>query len=99
MQLQHCVTEKYQWVEKYLGKSAVSQLMLTKDKTIVHGDILIDDKPLIKGLDEPRWFHFLFTAAHNKHVSEYHERQARMDTWNRDQLDGMIDRIKKSRTA
>ena len=28
--------------------------MLTKDKTIVHGDILIDDKPLIKGLDEPR---------------------------------------------
>ena len=42
------MTEKYQWVEKYLGKSAVSQLMLTKDKTIVHGDILIDDKPMIK---------------------------------------------------
>ena len=52
--IQHCVTEKYQWVDKYLGKKAVTQLMLTKDKTIVHGDILIDDKPLIKGLDEPR---------------------------------------------
>ena len=32
----NCVTEKYQWVEKHLGKDKIGQVMLTKDKTIVH---------------------------------------------------------------
>ena len=32
----YCVTEKYQWVEKHLGKDAIGCLMLTKDKTIVN---------------------------------------------------------------
>jgi 5'-nucleotidase len=32
----HCVTEKYQWVEKYLGRKGVNVLMLCKDKTIVN---------------------------------------------------------------
>jgi len=32
----NCVTEKYQWVEKHLGKEKIGQVMLTKDKTIVH---------------------------------------------------------------
>jgi len=89
-----CVTEKYQWVEKHLGKKAVSQLMLTKDKTIVRGDLLIDDKPLIKGLDSPSWFHALFTAAHNTWVSDLSSNQRRMDSWNIKWLDELITDLK-----
>ena len=37
----HCVTEKYQWVEKWLGKEAIGAVMLTKDKTIVNVSVNI----------------------------------------------------------
>ena len=88
------MTEKYQWVEKHLGKKAVSQLMLTKDKTIVRGDLLIDDKPGIKGLDSPSWFHALFTAAHNTWFTDYSANQRRMDSWDIKKLDELIDDLR-----
>ena len=34
------------------------------------GDLLIDDKAAISGKDEPRWFHALFTAAHNAWIDD-----------------------------
>jgi len=39
------VLEKYHWVEKYFERDFTKRLVLTKDKTIIHGDFLIDDKP------------------------------------------------------
>jgi len=65
----------------------------------IQGDILIDDKPLIKGKDEPRWFHVLFTAAHNTHVTEYHSNQMRLDTWDKEALDKLIEEIKQKKAA
>ena len=44
-QFENCVAEKYLWVEKHLGRDATNRLILTKDKTLVHGSLLIDDKP------------------------------------------------------
>lgn len=44
-QYRHCVTEKYEWVERHLGANFVSRIILLKDKTLVRGDVLIDDKP------------------------------------------------------
>ena len=44
-QFENCVAEKYLWVEKHLGRDATNRLVLTKDKTLVHGNLLIDDKP------------------------------------------------------
>ena len=64
---------------------------------LFQGDILIDDKPNIKGKDVPRWFHVLFTAAHNTHVTEYHENQMRLDTWDKDILDKLIEKIKSEK--
>ena len=49
----------------YSSGSFVWLPLWTMALTKIQGDILIDDKPLIKGKDEPRWFHVLFTAAHN----------------------------------
>uniref|UniRef100_A0A1A8A490 5', 3'-nucleotidase, cytosolic n=1 Tax=Nothobranchius furzeri TaxID=105023 RepID=A0A1A8A490_NOTFU len=45
----HCPYEKYAWVEKHLGHDFLEQVILTRDKTLIAGDILIDDKPDIQG--------------------------------------------------
>lgn len=44
---------QYAWVEKHLGRDFLEQVILTRDKTLITGDILIDDKPDILG--EPPW--------------------------------------------
>lgn len=43
----NCLSEKYEWVEQHLGSDLVTRMIVTKDKTIVHGDVLVDDKPEI----------------------------------------------------
>lgn len=45
--LRVCV--QYAWVEKHLGHEFLEQVILTRDKTLITGDILIDDKPDILG--------------------------------------------------
>lgn len=65
----HCPHEKYAWVEKHLGHDFLEQVILTRDKTLITGDLLIDDKPDILGVEpNPAWEHILFTACHNKHL-------------------------------
>nr|XP_045014079.1 5'(3')-deoxyribonucleotidase, cytosolic type isoform X2 [Jaculus jaculus] len=62
----HC----YRWVERNLGPQFVERIILTRDKTVVSGDLLIDDKDTIQGLEEtPTWEHILFTCCHNQHLA------------------------------
>lgn len=65
---QHCVPEKYEWVEKHLGKDWVKKIIVTKDKTVVRGNFLIDDRPKIDGLDNPSWEHILYDQPYNRSV-------------------------------
>ncbi|KAM8961490.1 5'(3')-deoxyribonucleotidase, mitochondrial [Pelodytes ibericus] len=66
---QHCPYEKYAWVEKHFGHEFLEQIVLTRDKTVVSADLLIDDRPDILGVEpNPTWEHILFTACHNKHL-------------------------------
>ncbi|XP_056627112.1 5'(3')-deoxyribonucleotidase, mitochondrial-like [Triplophysa dalaica] len=77
----YCPYEKYAWIEKHLGPEFLEQIILTRDKTIVTGDILIDDKPDILGVDpNPSWEHILFTACHNKHLPP-NPSQRRLLSW------------------
>ncbi|XP_045839886.1 5'(3')-deoxyribonucleotidase, cytosolic type [Meles meles] len=70
LKYEHCVGEKYRWVEKHLGPQFVERIILTRDKTVVLGDLLIDDKDSIQGQEEtPSWEHILFTCCHNRHVA------------------------------
>ncbi len=62
----NCVSEKYAWVEKHLGDEWVNRIILTKDKTLVDGHILIDDKPEITGCMSPAWQHILYDRPYNK---------------------------------
>lgn len=40
---------QYRWVERHLGPQFVERIILTRDKTMVLGDLLIDDKDTIRG--------------------------------------------------
>lgn len=65
-----CVGEKTEWVKKHLGEEWARRLVITKDKTIIKGDVLIDDKPEITGVVvNPDWKHVLYEAAYNSHVT------------------------------
>ena len=78
---EHCVLEKYQWVEQHLGREWTKRLILTKDKTIVRADILIDDRPHVKGVDTPIWEHVLYDQPYNR--SQTHKRRVTWQSWKR----------------
>lgn len=65
-QFHNCVLEKYEWVEKHLGTEWVRKLIMAADKTMVKGDILIDDRPEIKGAIKPEWEHVLYDQYYNR---------------------------------
>ncbi|XP_067403628.1 5'(3')-deoxyribonucleotidase, cytosolic type [Emydura macquarii macquarii] len=78
---EHCIPEKYSWVEKHMGPKFVERLILTWDKTIVSADLLIDDTDTIKGAESaPSWEHILFTCCHNKHL-ELQTPNRRLQSW------------------
>lgn len=63
------ISEKVEWIEKNMGKKKLRDLIITKDKTLVRGDYLIDDRPEVKGMMEPVWEHLLFALPFNRNVS------------------------------
>jgi 5'-nucleotidase len=61
-----CCAEKAEWVIRHLGPSWIDRLVLTRDKTLVRGDVLIDDAPKAKGdALAPSWTHVYFSQPHN----------------------------------
>jgi 5'-nucleotidase len=63
----NCVLEKYEWVEKFLGAAWVKRIILTKDKTLVKADFLIDDKPEVTGAETvPGWEHVVYDRPYNR---------------------------------
>uniref|UniRef100_G3SR39 5',3'-nucleotidase, mitochondrial n=1 Tax=Loxodonta africana TaxID=9785 RepID=G3SR39_LOXAF len=45
----YCPYEKYAWVEKHFGPEFLEHVVLTRDKTVISADLLIDDRPDITG--------------------------------------------------
>jgi len=67
----NCVAEKFAWLKKHLGEEFVERIVLTRDKTLVQGDILVDDKPHITGICTPTWKHILYDQPYNReHISQ-----------------------------
>ncbi len=69
-QYQNCVAEKYEWIEKHLGFEWTTKLILSRDKTLIQGDILIDDKPEVEGAAVPKWEHIIFDKSYNRHIKD-----------------------------
>jgi len=72
-----CISEKYDWITKHLGDGWTKRVITSKDKTLIHGRYLIDDKPYIKGIRKPNWEHVLYSQPYNRNVSN----KRRLD-WN-----------------
>lgn len=54
-----CASEKLSWLRQHFPEFE-ERFVLTTDKTLVHGDFLIDDKIEIAGVSRPSWKHVLF---------------------------------------
>ncbi|CAN2391799.1 mitochondrial [Pristimantis euphronides] len=86
----YCPYEKYAWVEKHFGHEFLEQIILTRDKTVVSADLLIDDRPDIMGAEpNPSWEHILFTACHNRHLLVTPPNR-RLQSW-REDWKGLLD--------
>lgn len=73
-----CHSDKNLWIRHYFGNDLAKKLILTKDKTVVHGDYLIDDKFYINGVNKnPSWTHILFDQPYNRHTEHKH----RLKNW------------------
>jgi 5'-nucleotidase len=75
----NCVLEKYQWAEEKLGWDWTKKIILTKDKTLVRGDILIDDNPNPKGALAPVWEHIIYDFPYNREVKD--KRRLTWENW------------------
>lgn len=64
----YCVLEKYQWIDEHFGPEFIDRIILTRDKTLIRGDLLIDDKPEISGIMQPTWEHILYDRPHNRQI-------------------------------
>lgn len=76
---ENCVLEKYHWVYEHLGTDWVNNIILTRDKTVVKADILIDDKPGIEGSMTPDWEHVFYDQPYNRHITS--QRRLTWDNW------------------
>lgn len=63
-----CESDKKSWIVDHLGYDWAKRLILTRDKTLVRGDFLIDDRPDVFGVETPEWQHILFDQPYNDDV-------------------------------
>lgn len=61
----NCVGEKFEWAEKNLGEEWPMKIIVAKDKTLVRGNYLIDDKPDVKGKMKPVWEQIVYKHPFN----------------------------------
>lgn len=74
----YCASDKFAWLKHHFGIQWASKLILTLDKTVVIGDVLIDDKPEVLGVNsEPFWTHIVFDQSWNRHILD----RSRMFHW------------------
>lgn len=66
----YCVPEKYAWIEEHLSRDWSEKIILTRDKTFVRGDILIDDNPSVSGIWAQEWTHVLYDQPYNRVVQD-----------------------------
>lgn len=84
-----CASEKLAWIGEHFGTEWMGKVVLTSDKTVVHGDVLIDDKENIEGLVKPSWYHVVFDAPYNQNSRS----KLRVSNW--DEVPGLLNTIFK----
>jgi len=65
-----CHSDKAQWIARHFPK-LTNKLMIVPDKSMVHGDILLDDAPKVEWIPQATWKPILFTTPFNHDESEW----------------------------
>lgn len=62
-----CESDKKNAVSRHYGSTWAKRLILTPDKTVIHGDLIIDDRPDIHGaVSAPSWVHAVYDSPYNQ---------------------------------
>ena len=61
-----CASDKYDWVERVFGEGYANRLILAKDKTVVSGGVLFDDKDPIPNKDRADWIQVFVNQPYNE---------------------------------
>lgn len=61
-----CASDKLAWLDEHVGDGWSRRAIVSKDKSLVRGDLLIDDKPVIATSLTPTWQHVVFDATYNQ---------------------------------
>jgi len=61
-----CISEKYEWINNNLGTEWTEKVIMTRDKTVIDGNFLIDDNPNLLGVQKPRWKQILYSQPYNR---------------------------------
>lgn len=75
----NCIPEKIRWIKEHLGNDFIRRIIITKDKTLVKGDVLIDDRPEVTGVAKPEWELIIFDRPYNKHIKD--RKRITWDNW------------------
>lgn len=80
----YSASEKLDWIAEYFGQDWTKRVILSQDKTLIIGDLLIDDKPNVGGtVRQPSWRQILFNYWNNQgfDIKERPIIITRMDGW------------------
>lgn len=64
-----CESDKKLWILEHFGSDLCDNLIITGDKTMVFGDMIIDDKPEITGHRTPVWEHIWYEQPYNMNLT------------------------------
>lgn len=74
-----CMSEKHDWLAQHFGDEMARRMIIALDKTVVRGDILIDDRPQIVGQWPPQWEHVIYDHPYNRQAG--HQRRLTWADW------------------
>lgn len=83
-------SDKYAWVEEHFGIDLAKKLILSRDKTIVAGDILFDDKHPIPNKENATWTQVFVDAPYNRDQPGHRVMSWATDEW-KDVLELVIE--------
>ena len=63
---EYCLLDKRQWIGKYFPKF-IDRLITAPDKSVIKGDILVDDAPKPKWYARAEWAPVIFSTPSNSH--------------------------------
>ena len=65
-----CASDKKEWVREFMPDFLQKKLILTWDKSVIQGDILIDDY-LQTGVMKPSWTQWIYRKLYNEDVAPH----------------------------